>query len=355
MSTGIRPITSANLHAEHSFTSIWNTRTVVVLLAVAVVGSIGIWIYRYFNQPAPRNLPPLDLDTQNIPWETVSKKLHLPPKEKSHTYEQQVQAFYHRFGQFIDRTETRNFIENFLMSLMQTKTVTLTPQARYQQFMTSLKEGSESDKSEAISIAIAHDFLDVAFHFTQIGIINQKQDWINWDKVLNEAAKQKRWDMVKQLLEQSSAKQEDGLRIVRLSLIIGFAAGDGQLDIVKLLLKKGRFPDNFVGFAFGQAAKIGRLDIMKVLSENIIIPPFHRFWAACNAHVKKYRDIIEYLGPQAPPQNDIDKAITSACYDNNPELVQYLLQLGGIPPEKAYQTAREKGSEEIAKLLAYSV
>src|SRR5258708_20160600 len=133
-----------------------------------------------------------------MPWETRSQKLHLPPKEKSQTYEQQVQAFYHRFGEFIDRD---------LLTKANRNSSHQTPQARYQQFMASLRDGSESDRSEVISIALAPQFLDIAFHFTQTGIINQDLEFGRiWDKVSIEAARQKQWDIVKKLLEQTSKK-----------------------------------------------------------------------------------------------------------------------------------------------------
>lgn len=364
MRTEIRPTTSlpANLHAGHSFTSIWNTRTVVVLCGLALVGSIGIWIYRYFTQRATRDLPPLEI--KNISWEELSQELHLPPKEESKTYEQQVQDFYQQFGQFIDKTSLPKATEgpghfiaelliNSVIYFVKTKIMNTTPQAIYEEFMTSLKEGSQAKRSEAVSIALEHGFLDVAFHFTQTDIINQEQNWIDWEKVLSKAGQQKQWYMVNKLLEQSS-NQADLIRTANRSFVLCWAAEDGQLDIVKLVLKKGPIPENWLGIAFCIAAKIGRLDIMKALFENVTIPRYCRFWAACNAHVKNYQAIIREMGPPESCKEDIAKAIIAACHDNNLELVTYLLQMGEISQEdreNALQIAQEKGFETIAQLL----
>ena len=228
-----------------------------------------------------------------------------------------------------------------------------TPQAIYEEFMTSLKEGSQAKRSEAVSIALEHGFLDVAFHFTQTDIINQEENWWHWDRVLEKAAKQKQWYMANKLLEQPSI-QADGFRTATRTFVLCYAVEDGQLDIVKLLLQKGPIPENWLGIAFCKAAKIGRLDIMKALFENATIPRYCRFWAACNAHVKKYEDIIRDMGPPESCKEDIAKAIISACHDNNLELVTYLLQMDEISEEdheKALQIAREKGFVEIAQLL----
>ncbi len=364
MNLGIRPTTSlpTNLHAGNPLTSIWNTRTVVVLCGLALVGSISIWIYRYFTQPAPRDVPTLDI--KNISWEELSQELHLPPKEGSKTYEQQVQDFYQQFGQFIDQASSPKTTEgpghfiaelliNSVIYFVKTKIMNTTPQAIYEEFMTSLKKESQPKRSEAVSMALEHGFLDVAFHFTQTDIINQKENWIDREKVLSKAGQQKQWYMVNKLLEQSS-NQADLIRTANRSFVLCQAAEDGQLDIVKLVLKKGLIPENWLGIAFCRAAKIGRLDIMKAVFENDTIPRYCRFWAACNAQVKNYEDIIREMGPPESCKEDIAKAIISACHDNHLELVTYLLQMDEISQEdreKALQIAQEKGFEDIAQLL----
>jgi hypothetical protein len=382
---------------------LWNTRAVVVLFSIGLIGSISLWVYRYLctshssekKSPLTNQVQRLEykgpgvdtvfakelfvyiaafLSTEDLVslsrcsktlssicavdslWKPMSEKLLLPPINNPMTYREQVISFYSEFEKF----STSNVFKKFRNSISFPSHSKLNMPAFLQVSIDSLRTCSLAKRQEIISQAMEMNCRDIAFYFCQKEVIpitlfyatlqmpktcqidgppKNQNLRLNFDFL---------WIHNIYLPPLLPADEYRGL-VVCVALIMN------RLDIVKVQLKKGPISPKRCEDAFMTAVKSGKIDIVDLLLKNSEISTFCRGDAVWWAVVGGRLDIIDLLLKNGEISIKCrGDAVWWAVVGGRLDIIDLLLKNGEITEENilyVFKVADEKGHRCIIDLL----